>query len=61
MQQTPKPHKKMTQAIVLGAMTITALCITLSSTPQKSSTIAKAGHFHAKMIYVGHAPRTANG
>ena len=60
MQDTPK-RKNPTTSIVLGAMTFAVLCASFFAVHPQSSTVAKSGHFHTKMVYVGHAPRTANG
>ncbi len=54
-------EKKATTGIVLGAVTFAVLCASFVAVRPPSSTVARAGHVHAHMTYVGHAPKSANG
>jgi hypothetical protein len=60
MKNTPE-NKNATTGIVLGALTFAILYASIFGVHPQSATVAKAAHFHARMIYAGHISKTANG
>jgi hypothetical protein len=61
MNDTSGTKRKATTGIVLGALTFAVLCASIFEVHPQPATVVKAEHVHVHLIYVGHAPKTANG
>ncbi len=61
MNDTSGKKKNATTGIVLAALTFAVLCASIFEVHPQDATVAKAAHVHVHLIYVGRAPKTANG